>query len=87
MLHQAEQMKRLGVTGVDRKDVTANPLCICHASRALMGERRAEPSGNRHRWAACRAAQLSQPGFDAPPLSSVHRHLIAQPAATYPRAQ
>jgi hypothetical protein len=87
MLEQAEQMKRLGMTGVDRKDATANPLCIRHASRALMGERGAQPPGERHRWAARRASRLPQPGFGAPPLSPVHHHLIAQPAATYPRAQ
>jgi hypothetical protein len=48
-----------------------------------MCERRAEPSGDRRRRAACRATLLPQPGFDAP-LLSVHLGLIAQAAGTYP---
>ena len=84
MLNQAEQMKGLGMTGVDRQDVTANPLRIGRASRVLMGERRVEPPGDRRRWAARHATVIARSGSGAPPLSSVHRHLIAQPTDTYP---
>jgi hypothetical protein len=75
-------MKGLRVTGSDRQDLTAHPLRLSRASSALMRERRAEPSGDRRRRAACRATLLPQPGFDAP-LLSVHLGLIAQPAGTY----
>ena len=47
VLDQAEQMKSLSMTGVDRQDLTAHPLCIGGASAALMRERRAEPLGDR----------------------------------------
>src|SRR5271163_3308533 len=83
MLDQTEQMKGLGVTGVDGQDVTANPLRLRHLPRALMGDRRAEPYSDRRRWAACRAPLLSPPGSGAP-LSSVHQTLIAQPDDAYP---
>jgi hypothetical protein len=68
---KTEQMKGLRVTGSDRQDLTAHPLRLSRASSALMCERRAEPSGDRRRRAACRATLLPQPGFD-PPLLSVH---------------
>ncbi len=83
MLDQTELMKGLSMTGVDGQDLTANSLGICRAPAALMGERRVEPPGDRRRWAAYRATLLPQPG-SGPPLLSVHRHLIAQPADTYP---
>ena len=86
MLDQAEQMKGLRMTGVDGQDLAAHPLRLRQASAALMGERRAEPPGDRRRRAACRATLLPQPGFDAP-LLSVHRGLIAQPASTYPSSR
>src|SRR5436309_6175358 len=78
MLDQAEQMKCLRMTGVDRQDLATHPLRIRRASAALMRERRAEPSGDRRRPAYCRTALLPPPG-SGPSLLSVHRGLIAQP--------
>lgn len=76
MLDQTKQMKGLRMTGVDRQDVMADKLRIGSAPRALMSERRAEPTDDRRRPPACRATLLPQPGFGAP-LPPVHRHLIA----------
>ena len=83
MLEQAEQMKCLRITGSDRQDLAAHPLCFRRASFAVMRERRAKPSGDRHRRAACGAALLPRPG-SSPSLLPVHRDLIAQLINTYP---
>ena len=76
-------MKGLGMTGVDGEDVTANALRLGRAPGALMGERGAEPHGDRRRGAACRATLRPQSGSGAP-LFSVHRDLIAHPADPHP---
>jgi hypothetical protein len=76
-------MKGLRVTGSDRQDLTAHALRFRRTSPALMRERRAEPSGDRRRRAACCATLLPQPGFD-PPLLSVHQSLIPQQDDAYP---
>jgi hypothetical protein len=83
-LDQAEQMKGLGMIGVDHEDLTANPLRLGGASRTLMAEGCVEPLGDRPR--CPRRAIRSPPGLGAP-LLSVHLVLIAQPAATYPPAR
>jgi hypothetical protein len=67
MLDEAEQMKGMGMVGVDHKDITANPLSLRYSSCALIGERPVEPLGDR---SACRAALLPL-SFGAP-LLSVH---------------
>ena len=70
MLDEAEQMQGMGMTGVDHKNVTANPLRLRYSSCALIGKRRVEPPDDRPRRPALRAAVLPL-GFGAP-LPSVH---------------
>ena len=55
VLEQPEQMEGLRVTGVHRQDLTANPFRFGHSARALIGERAAEPAGDRRRRVASRA--------------------------------
>jgi hypothetical protein len=83
MLDQTEQVQSLRITAIDGQDVTANPLRLRRASSALMGERSAEPSGDRRRPTAYHALRLSRTRFSAP-LLSVHWTWITQSADTYP---
>jgi hypothetical protein len=75
MLEKAEQMKGLGMTGADHKDVTTNPLRLRRAAGTLVLERRGESVRDRPRRPASRAS-LPSLGFGAP-LPSVRWHLIA----------
>jgi hypothetical protein len=72
MLEQAEQMKGLRVTGIDRKYLTANPLRLRRPSGTLIIERCTNPDADLRRWTPRRVTLLAQTGFGSPPLS-IHR--------------
>jgi hypothetical protein len=70
------------VIGIDHENLTANPLRLGNSSRVVMGERGAEPLGDRPHWPARRATRPLAGSVAS--LLSVHRYLIVQPAITYP---
>jgi len=83
MLYQSEQMEGLGMTGIQGQDLMANPFRLGQPARALIGERAAEPSGDRRPRVARRTHLLCWPGL-GPALLSIHHGLIAQLDDAYP---
>ena len=70
MLDEAEQVKGLGMIGIDHENLTGNPLSLGNSSRALMGERCVEPLGDRPSLARSVTRPLTGSGAS---LLSVHQ--------------